>query len=327
MDTIEKGFLSLKELILKEKQFGIATHVQPDGDGIGSVLGLGLVLKKMGKEVFLGWGETTLKIPPHYSWLPGAHLLSDSSSWPNEIGNFVSIDCPSTRRLGTLEDLTGKAKVLVNIDHHSGNDCFGQINIVDEKSPACAELIWRLIKKLEIEIDKDIATALYVGLVTDTGCFQYSNTRSSAFELAKKLVEIGVVPNEVSRRVYENLSFGYLKLLGSLLTRATLNPSIGLVYSSITQDDLKACNTGMEETENLIDGLRTVGEAKVVSVFKEMPDGKSKVSLRSKGAIDVAKIARQFGGGGHHNAAGYGVDKNIKEATSDLIKVLKRNES
>lgn len=316
------------DLIRREKSFIIATHIQPDGDGLGSVLGLGLWLRKIKKEVFMSWGEE-IKVPPQYAFLPGINLLCRPSliHHPSSL-NFIAIDCASIERLGVLRSAAEKAQNFVNIDHHPGNTRYGKINLIDEKTSSSAELVYKVIKvagrksQVASYLDKDIALCLYTGIVTDTGRFQYSNTNESTFKAALELLQYGVSPNYVFQNVYENLSFPSLQLLGRILDRAKVCEEASLIYTSITQQDLKETGTKAEETENFVDHLRAVQGSRVAVIFKETPDAKIKASLRSKNEINVGEIARKFGGGGHRNAAGFTSDKDIPETLKILVKEL-----
>lgn len=322
-DSTHKQLLRLKELIQEQDEFTLGTHIQPDGDAIGSLLGFYLLLQKMGKKVDLA-GNGNSPIPPQYSFLPNIEVVKDAEkNTPLKPNNFIALDCATSSRLGKLLDFAKKAKTVINIDHHPENENFGDINLVDVDAPSCSELIFRLSEDLNQELNSRIATSLYVGLVTDTGRFQYSNTNRRAFDMADKLLKYQVSPNQVFQEVYESYSFEIMKLAGMMLAQAQLVSDLNLVYSTVTQNDLKETRARVEETENLIDSLRGIKKAKIAALFKETPNGHTKVSLRSKGDIDVEKVARRFGGGGHVNASGYEVENGLEQAIKDLIGVLK----
>ncbi len=321
----------ISKTIREKKDFILATHIQPDGDAIGSILGLGLFLKKMGKKVFVSWGQssksdeqngkTNLIIPKQYSFLPGLELLSDPSECPKTTECFIALDCASFERLGNLKECSKKATFFINIDHHHDNSRFAHINYIDENSPATAEMVYQIIKQMEGEMDRDIATCLYLGLVTDTGRFQYSNTNKRAFQMVLSLLDYGVIPSEIFHNVYENVTSSYLRLLGRVLKNIKFVSEVA--YAKVSQSDLISTGVEIEETENLINFLRSIGEAKVAAIIKETSDGKWKVSLRSKNKIDVSKVAGCFGGGGHRNAAGYSSEKNYGETIKLMLEALK----
>lgn len=325
----------LIQLIEQEKRFIVATHIQPDGDALGSLLGLGLWLRKIGKDVSMTWGEE-IKVPSQYAFLPGINLLSQPQTVAESVGDdprvvpslptepsatFIVVDCASIERLGILQKEAKKAQNLVNIDHHPGNTKYGTINLIDEKTSSSAELVYKAIKSFAPRpslLDHDIALCLYTGIVTDTGRFQYSNTNENTFKIALELLQYGISPNYIFQNVYENLSFASLQLLGRILDKAKVYPTAPFIYTSITQQDLQETKAIIEETENFVDYLRAVGETKVAAIFKEMPNSKIKVSMRSKNEIDVGELARKFGGGGHRNAAGFTSDKDI-EGTLEVL--------
>lgn len=323
-DDVQEELLRLKTLVLEQDSFTIATHINPDGDAIGSLLGLFYLLEKMGKNVSIAW-DTESEIPPQYSFLPGVDKILESSKKPevDTVRNFIALDCADFNRLGGLKKLADQAQTLINVDHHPENDGFGVIGLLDKDAPACAELVFRLSQVLDVELDSSIAVSLYVGLVTDTGRFQYSNTNARAFDMAQELLRYDISPNEIFQKVYENYSFEVVKLLGLVLNKAKLVSDIGLVYSTVTLDEISQIGAKLKETENLIDSLRGVRKARIAAIFKEYPNNHTKVSLRSKGNTDVERIAARFGGGGHINASGCEIDLGIDKAVEKLIQVIK----
>ena len=324
MANYSTDFDLVLKLIANEEKFVLATHVQPDGDAIGSMLGFGLLLKGLGKEVFASWGEP-ISIPPQYSFLAGIELIQDPSDCPDPVTNFLALDCATLDRLGSLAESAKKAKNLVSIDHHAEKSRFATINLVDVNVSATAELIMQISKALNLRLTKEIATCLYVGLVTDTGKFQYSNTSVETFKVAEELLEYGVSPNRIFQKIYENVGFGYLRLLGLALSRITLVQDCGLIYAWILQRDLVETGAQLSETENLIDLLRSVKGIKVAAVFKELEDGRFNASLRSRDTFKVNRLAENFGGGGHPNAAGYRSTNNLQETLENLLKALRES--
>lgn len=317
---------SLVDLISKEEEFILATHVNPDGDAIGSLLGLGLLLRKMDKWVFAGH-PTNGKLPPQYSFLPGRELLRNPSECSSRPTCFIAIDCANLERLGKMRTPAQKARLLINLDHHHDNTGFGHLNMVDESYSATAEIIFAISQRLGQKLDRDIATCLYTGIVTDTGRFQYSNTNQRTFQVAQEMLAYGVSPTHIFQNVYENLSFPCLKLLGRVLDRAKFLPAKGIAYSFVSQRDLPAVGGAeIEETENFVDLLRAVKEAEVAVILKEMADGTIKGSLRSKGRIDVSKLAEKFKGGGHPSAAGFSSPYSLEKTINVLLKLLESNE-
>lgn len=281
----------------------LACHVNPDGDALGSLLATALGLQQLGKKVYPTWGAAPAEIPPSYAFLPGTDLLVQPADLPT-CDLFVALDCGASHRLGSVEKLAKSCDRLVNIDHHPGNEAFGTLNVVVTTASSTAELVARLLVDAGVDIDKDIATALYVGIVTDTGRFQYSNSSPDTLRLAADLLSRGVDAPAIAQEVYESSPFGYLKLVGRVLDRAVLHEEERFVYSWFRLDDLAETGVAPDETDGLIDLIRSTRAADVAAMFKEQRDGAWRVSMRSKGR-SVGRLARSRGGGGHDLAAGF----------------------
>ncbi len=281
----------------------LACHVNPDGDALGSLLATALGLRQLGKKVYPTWGAAPAQVPASYAFLPGTDLLVQPDDLP-ACDAFVALDCGVAHRLGSVEKMAKSCDPLINVDHHPGNDEFGTINVVVVDASSTAELVARLLTELGVELDKDIATALYVGIVTDTGRFQYSNSTPDTLRLAADLLSLGVDAPAIAQEVYESSPFGYLKLVGRVLDRAVLHEEARFVYSWIRLADLKDAGVSADETDGLIDLVRSTRAADVAAMFKEQRDGSWRVSMRSKGR-SVGELARARGGGGHDLAAGF----------------------
>ncbi len=298
----EKELSKIKELFLEKKYFFLSTHLYPDGDALGSLVGLAIALRNQGKVVKMGLGERE-PLPPHYLFLPYLDeiVYPDGHWFKEEV--FVALDCASMARLGGWVEKAKKAKWLVNIDHHQTNERFGSLNLIEVKSSSTSELVFIILKELGFELNKEAALAFYVGILTDTGRFQYANTSAKTFEIARELIGFGLDTFQIFQNVYENYSFNCLKLLGLILKRARKEGE--LIHSYLTQRDLAKFNVGLSETENYIDFLRLNRDSKLAILFKELPDGNWKVSLRGKKGVYSHLIASRFGGGGHPGAAGF----------------------
>jgi phosphoesterase RecJ-like protein len=201
--------------------------------------------------------------------------------------------------------LADRAETIVVIDHHLTNGGFGDVVLVDSSAGATAQMVTQLIERLAWRLDAAVATALYTGVVTDTGRFQYSSTSPETHRIAARLLEAGVAPDAVGQEVYEKAKFGYLRVAGAVLGRAELDPLRRLVWSTMTIDDLVEAGVAYQDTDGLIDILRIADESDVACLMKQVEANVWKGSLRSRGRVDVAAIAGRFGGGGHHNAAGF----------------------
>lgn len=301
--THDTDFERAVEALRQADEVALACHVNPDGDALGSLLALSLGLRKLGIETRPTWGATPVTVPPALRFLPDvASLVQPTDLGPAKV--FVALDCGASHRLGDVEAIALEAEVFVNIDHHPGNASFGTFNLVDTHASSTAEIVTHLLRALDVELDADIATCLYVGIVTDTGRFQFSNSSPGTLRLAADLLECGVDAPLIAQQVFDSAPYKSMHLLGLVLERATLHAEERFIYSWFTQKDLVDNGMGADETDFLVDAIRSTGDADVAAMFKEQDDGRYRVSLRSKGP-SVGAIARARGGGGHELAAGY----------------------
>jgi len=300
--------------VAEADQVALACHVNPDGDALGSLLGLFHVLRAGGRDV-VGSFPHPFAVAPHYRELPGLELLTSPDEFPREPDVMVTFDCGSLGRLGDLEPAAKAARELVVLDHHVSNTRYGTINVIDPAAAASGVLVRRLVLELGLPLTNDAAVALYAALVCDTGRFQYETTTPSVFDLARELVTFDVPVSRLSRQLFEEHRFAYLKLLGEALAAAELDADRRFVWTSVTQDMLERHGVTLEEVEGLIDIVRRTTEAEVTCVLKEEADGSVRVSLRSLGGVDERTIAADHGGGGHRFAAGF-------ESTLDIPSVV-----
>jgi phosphoesterase RecJ-like protein len=290
--------------IADAESVALACHVSPDGDALGSMLGLFHALRAAGRLVVASFPNPFV-IAPHYRDFPGLELLTTPQDFPAEPGVMVTFDCGSLGRLGDLEPSAKAARELVVVDHHVSNDRYGSINVIDPDAAASGVLVRRLIDRLGLRLERDAALCLYAALVCDTGRFQYDTTTAEVFDLARELVSFDVPVSRLSRTLFEEHRFAYLQLLGEALARAELVPGQRFVWTAVTQDMLVRHGVTIEEVEGLIDILRRTSEAEVTCVLKEEIDHTVRVSLRSLGDVDVRHIAEHHHGGGHRFAAGF----------------------
>lgn len=298
----------------------LATHILPDGDAIGSLIGLALILRKAGKKVLASWGNR-FAYPAQYSFLEGQDLLVSPDRLPKQPALLVVLDCGSPDRLGSLEKLLKSSELTINIDHHRNNTGYAMINAVSANFASTAEMVYELGKELSVAIDKAIAENLYTGLVTDTGRFQYSNTTARSFVTASELIRYGVDPSKIFRHVYESTTFERLKLAGAALSKTVFDESTGLIYTAVSKTDFAKTGSSVEDTENLIDFLRAVKGVSVAAVLKETDAG-WRVSLRSTGKVDVGALAEDNNGGGHRLAAGYTASGDFEETLRNLKEII-----
>jgi phosphoesterase RecJ-like protein len=281
----------------------LACHLGPDGDALGSMLALHHLARAQGVASVASWSEPFV-FGPHYRFLPGLDLATPPGEFPEAPAVMVTFDCGSLGRLGDLAVPAKAAGQLIVLDHHASNDRYGSINVVDTEAAATAVVVRELARRLGWPLTRDAALCLYAGLVTDSGRFQYDNTTPAAFELARELSTFDLPIAEITRQLFEEHSFRYLKMVGACLARAELDPDLRFVATWVTNFDLEGFDVGIDETEGLIDLVRRTSEAEVACVCKETAEG-IRVSLRSVSALDVGAVAARVGGGGHQYAAGF----------------------
>jgi phosphoesterase RecJ-like protein len=268
------------------------------------------VLRATGRDVVASFPPPFV-VAPHYRELPGLDLLRPPEEFPDEPSVMVTFDCGSLGRLGDLERSAKAAHELIVIDHHISNDRYGTINLVEPDAAASGWVVLRLVDALGLPLNRDAAVCLYAALVCDTGRFQYDTTTPQVFDMARRLTEFDVPVSRLSRTLFEEHRFAYLRLLGEALGNAELVREQRFVWTAVTQEMLGRHGVEMEEVEGLIDIIRRAAEAEVTCVLKEEADGSVRVSLRSLGATDVRRIAEAHGGGGHRFAAGFTSELDI----------------
>src|SRR6187431_1061264 len=310
---------------LKENErFVVTSHEAPDGDALGSLLATGLALRALGKDVVMFLGGPA-PLPGEYRFLE-LESRGLQRERPSDLGErvLVAVDCASASRVGAEPGLVERALFTVNVDHHHDNPRFGDVDLVVEEASSTGEVLADVFQELGVALTPQIAEALYIALVTDTGRFQYANTTPKALRLAAELVEAGADVNRVFQGVYENVQFAKLKLLARALDRARELEGGEIIVSHLLRDDFEAVGATEPYSEGIIDVLRSVEGALVSALIREPPrDGGPvrKVSLRSSvHEVDVSAIARKSGGGGHREAAGFSSDLSVDEITEFIVR-------
>jgi phosphoesterase RecJ-like protein len=284
----------------------LSGHVQPDADALGSTLALAEGLRRRGARVLTTFPDP-FTLPASLAWLPGAEGLVPSSAVPASPEVFVSLDAASPGRLGELAALLGGAATSVVVDHHASNPGFGDVRVVDPTAPATVVLVADLLDGLGVALDERLATCLYAGLAADTGSFRFGNTRPDTHDLAARLLATGIDHATISQRLFDTAPFGWLGLLSVVAGRAVLEAEVGAGLVWTWSSTAEAAEHGLpgEQLEALVEVVRSTQEADVACVLKGQDDGAWSVSLRSRGATDVARVAMALGGGGHRAAAGF----------------------
>ncbi len=303
-------------MILQAKTAVVVAHIDPDGDTLGSMLAMAFILEKMGLAVIMYSADG---VPNTYKFMKGIDKVI-SNPPKKELDLMVTVDASGLDRIGRKKI---NAKKVINIDHHPDNSNFGDLNYVEFLS-AVGELVYKIAKEFGIEITQDMAEALYVSIITDTGNFRYSNTLPSTFAAAKELTEHGANPYQIANKIYDTKNVESLKLLACTLNNMQMSPDKKIVWSSITKDMIHSIKAKPEDFIGIIDELRTVREAEVAILFREEKNGSIKINFRSKGKANVSKIANELGGGGHVQAAGCTLDMPLADAQKKVIDLISR---
>jgi len=290
------------------QRFLLTSHASPDGDAVGSELALARILEQWGKSVWI-WNRDPA--PGLYRALPGSARIhvgdAPPATLPAELDAIVALECPSLDRTGLARDLAGLAP-LCNVDHHLGNEQYGEVNWVDTDAAAVGVLVFRLARVLGAPVDATTATLLLLTLVSDTGGFRFSNANVAAFETSADLVRAGADPTLVSRWLYESQPEAAIRLLGEMLGSLALHHGGRIASVELTQAMFAASGAGPSDSDGLIDTPRSIAGVEATLLLRELGAERWKISLRSRGPVDVERIARDFGGGGHKNAAGGMID-------------------
>ena len=319
----------LPNLIQKTGNIVLATHVNPDGDALGSLLGFGNILESMGKRVFRYLEQPITRL---YQFLPDSRLVQTDmyvlDSFIRPAGHdvlCVALDCGDRLRLGKNGSDLLKIKPFVVIDHHQGNNGFGNLSWIEPQRSSTGEMIFDLAVALRRKISTSAAICLFSAIVTDTGSFQYESTSSHTFDVARQLVDLGVRPNQVARSLYDNYTPGRLQLMQMVLASLELRDDHRIAIMRVTRDMFARTGCTYEDTENFINLPRTVATVEVAVFLKEIGDETVSVSMRAKDTCNVAQVAALFGGGGHRNAAGFRmIATTLDEVRSRLLPVLQR---
>ena len=304
------------EAIKKYNKFLITAHVNLEGDSLGSQLGMKALLDSLGKTAVIVDNDA---VPDHYKFLPKALEVSNKLDGEIDFEAAIILDCPTLKRIGKVRNLLAKGKFIINVDHHISNEKFGDINWVDPNASSAGEMVYKIYKEMGIGLTKETALALYIAILTDTGSFNYDNTSSVTHEIAGELLGYGIDPASVSESVYERRSIADIKFLGLVLSTIKLNDSQDVAYLEITNKMLKITGADLVKSEGFVNYARSIEKVKVAIIFKEDANGKINVSFRSKGDVDVNKIASAFGGGGHVKASGCVAEGSLADVEKKVL--------
>jgi len=308
---MEELFKKVWEKIKSSENIVLIAHVNPDGDALGSSLGLYSVLKKMNKKVKVF--NATKPLPMYLDFLPGFNKVTNQL--PKKIDLMISVDCGSFDRLG----IEMRPEFLINIDHHISNTKYGDINIIDPKAASSSQVVYNLLKTNNIKIDKNSAMCLYTALVTDTGSFQYESVDDKVFEFAADMTRCGVEPDFVAKMLFQRDRLSRLRLLAKAYDTIELCCGGRVAFVEVTKEMMEITGAIKEDTDTIVNSLRAIASVEVACLLREEDEG-IKISLRSKNYADVSKIAVKYGGGGHIRAAGATIEEFDFEKVKNMIK-------
>jgi len=297
----------------------LASHINPDGDAIASLLSMGFLLDTLNKQTTI---YNQSPVPSTYRFLPSAQRIVQNINSGNYYDTAIILDCGDLQRIGKAAVEVNRIPVVINIDHHITNTGFGDSQLIDASACATTEIIYRLFKEMDIPINLNNATSIYTGILADTGSFRFSNANRSAFEICAEMVALGVDPYHVAKHVYGTYSFGQLKLIKLAIESIEISQNRKLSLMTLTQSMLHETGTLPEDISGLIAYIKGIENINIAVLIQEQMNGKEKstppqqdqrfhVSLRSDQTVDVAAIAASFGGGGHPRAAGFSIESNV----------------
>jgi bifunctional oligoribonuclease and PAP phosphatase NrnA len=306
----------IREELLRAERFLITSHLKPDGDSIGSQMAMAYALRALGKQVRLVNRDQAL---PALLAFPGVSEIEIADRVEGEYDLVLVMECSDLARTG-VEGLDRYR--IVNIDHHPGNAMYGAVNWFDAGAAACAEMVFDVVQSLGVRLTPEIATHIYVAILTDTGSFHYSSISPRTFDICRQLLEAGADPVSIARNVFDSNNIGRLRLFGAVLGSVELDESGRLAAIYLDKAMARASGGTYDDTEGLINLPLTVKEILAVVFFKEAETNQYRISMRSKGAIDVCAVAKQFGGGGHKNASGCTVQGSLAEVRQQVMPLV-----
>ncbi|HZP82388.1 MAG TPA: bifunctional oligoribonuclease/PAP phosphatase NrnA [Chthonomonadaceae bacterium] len=323
---MKKQIKQAVEAICAARRIVLTCHINPDGDTLGCVLALAHALRALDKEVTVLAADG---VPDIYCWMPGVEWV-ETGTERRDFDLAIVCDAGALDRVGrSVMPVVESAPCLIDIDHHVADGVFGDVQVVDATAAATAELVWQVIRALSLATGKELATrevaeCLMTGIVTDTGSFRFLNVTPRTFLLAARLQRLGALPAPIAENVFENRSFASLKLLGRALDSLQTTPDGRIAWAHVTAQDYEELGATDAETEGIVNHVRSVRNAQVGILFREVPGHKVRISIRARDGADVNKVARVFGGGGHKLAAGCSLDPPLAEAERLVVAETER---
>jgi phosphoesterase RecJ-like protein len=313
-------FQEIRDIIARGKKFLITAHIDPDGDAIGSAFSLYWALESLNKQPHVYLRDP---LPYMYEFLPRPPRVTHNEMPEDQYDAVFALDCGNLFRVGKGYEKLQEMGPVINIDHHMTNESFGIINVIDPDASSVAEILYRLYKTMKVAMTFNMAINIYTAIFTDTGSFRYSNTNSQAFLICEEMTRSGVAPSYVAQMVHENHPKERFLLLGLVLATIETYKNDTIAMAMVTQEMFRRTNTSKEYTEGFVESVKEIRGIDVAVLLREITGNRYKISMRSKGNTDVARICNLFGGGGHRNAAGCTIDGTIGEVKDRLKEAFK----
>lgn len=302
--------------------FLVVSHVNPDGDAISSTLAVGEILKQLGKSFIL---INDARVPDKFSFLSNGRIIVDASTRPAlSFDRVIAVDCADYERVGRVKDLIAADVPLLNIDHHSTNNAYGASQLISPDAAATAEVLYHLVKTLGLAWNKDLASFIYTGLLTDTGGFRYANTSPSVMRIAAEMLDYGISGPDIAERLLERLTMTQMLLLKRALGSLSFGLMGQVCWLSVSYEEAQELQVSSEDMEGLVNYPRNIEGVEVGLLFKEVAPGRFKVSMRSAGKVNVAELALSFGGGGHVRASGCTITGSLDEVVHQVLMKLEK---
>jgi len=315
------GVKEIADVIKRYNGYIITSHINVEGDAIGSELALFHLMKQLGKSAVI---VNDNSVPERYRFLSGWNkIIVGDNGRLKGYENIIIVDCPTIERSGKIAQLVYNSKIKINIDHHISNANFGDFNWVDLKASSCGEMIFNLYKELDLSISEEVATIIYVAISTDTGSFQYDSTTSQTHQIAGELIKLGVRPDKIREKIYETKTLGDIELLSKALSTVKRTGNGRIVYMYVTKQMLDETDTTPDRTDGFINFAGDIEKSEISIFFREDIEDMKKihVGFRSKGKVNVNILANKFGGGGHPKASGCLITGNLEDVIKKVLEV------
>ncbi|GGF80005.1 DHH family phosphoesterase [Paenibacillus albidus] len=324
MQSYEQSLQQTRKFLLEHDDYLVVSHVQPDGDAVSSTLAVGWLLSCLGKKYSM-LNEGPIPKRMEYLWHSDEIVNMADTEMSGTFKNVICVDCADFQRVGLTQQYFAEDALILNIDHHPTNNGYGFVNLIKPDAAATAEILFDLLQTFDVEWDVDIATAIYTGLLTDTGGFRYTNTSPKVMAAVSELLALGVNGPELAETLLEEMTLAQVKVLNRALNTLQLSPEGDIAYVYVTPEDMANCSAANEDLEGIVNYPRNIQGVEVGILFKVIHEHAVKVSLRSAGRVDVAALAQTFGGGGHTRAAGARIEQTLEQVIPLVLEEVRRH--